>query len=272
MKSNQINQINNKPLEYGVHPFTHIISAKIGSGKTYYLIDLIKKHYLNHFEKIYVFCPTVNMDNKWEELSNLNNSKKLLKRLKKEKDNRLYSQEYKESNYIVYDNEDEYDIKLKELYESYLHHNMIFDEDFKMYKKIGNEEAPKTLIIFDDCSGVKEITHGNTIQKLIRKSRHLNISIIYAIQDIRSVSPSIRNNTRLLTLFKSFNEEELIKVYEAFTLPTTKKNFINVLFDIFKNYEEFNTSSLDRPIILFNNQNKNINEIAMLLQHGFINF
>lgn len=86
------------------------------------------------------------------------------------------------------------------------------------------------------------------------------------------VSPSIRNNTRLLTLFKSFNEEELIKVYEAFTLPTTKKNFINVLFDIFKNYEEFNTSSLDRPIIVFNNQNKNTNEIAMLLQHGFINF
>lgn len=271
MKSNQLNQINKKPLEYGVHPFTHIISAKIGSGKTFYLMNLIKKHYLNHFEKIYVFCPTINMDSKWNELSDLNNSKKLLKRLKKEKADSADS-EYKESNYIVYDNEDEYDVKLKELYESYLHHNMIFDEDFKMYKKITDEEAPKTLIIFDDCSGIKEITHSNTIQKLIRKSRHLNISIIYAIQDIRGVSPSIRNNTRLLTLFKSFNEEELIKVYEAFTLPTTKKNFINVLFDIFKNYEEFNTSSLDRPIIVFNNQNKNTNEIAMLLQHGFINF
>ena len=267
-RSNQINQINNKPLEYGMHPFTHIISAKIGSGKTYYLMDLIKRHYLNHSEKIYVFCPTVNMDNKWDELSNLNNSKKLLK---KEKD-QDHDQEYKESNYIVYDNEDEYDVKLKELYESYLHHNMIFDEDFKMYKKINDTEPPKTLIIFDDCSGVKEITHGNTIQKLIRKSRHLNISIIYAIQDIRGVHPSIRNNTRLLTLFKSFNEEELIKVYEAFTLPTTKKNFIKVLFDIFNNYDKFNNTNLDRPIIVFNNQNKNTNEIAMLLQHGFINF
>lgn len=267
MKSNQRNQINKNPLEYGIHPFTHIISAKIGSGKTHYLMNLIKKHYLNHFEKIYVFCPTVNMDNKWDELSDLNHSKKLLKRVKGE---------YKESNYIVYDNEDEYDVKLKELYESYLHHNMIFDEDFKMYKKITegekDTEPPKTLIIFDDCSGINQITHGNTILKLIRKSRHLNISIIYAIQDIRSVSPTIRNNTRLLTLFKSFNEEELIKVYEAFTLPTTKKNFIKVLFDIFNNYDKFNNTDLDRPIIIFNNQNKNTNEIAMLLEHGFINF
>lgn len=265
MKSNQINQINKTAKEYGIHPFTHIISAKIGSGKTYYLMDLIKKHYLNHFEKIYVFCPTVNMDDKWNELSDLNNSKKLLKPEKKE---------YKESNYIVYDDEELYADKLNELYHNYLHHNMVYDEDFKMYKNISDSktEPPKTLIIFDDCSGLKEITHGNTIQKLIRKSRHLNISIIYAIQDIRGVSPSIRNNTRLLTLFKSFNEEELIKVYEAFSLPTTKKNFINVLFNIFNNYDEYNKSELDRPIIVFNNQNKNSNQIAMLLQHGFINF
>lgn len=266
MKSNQINQINKNPKEYGIHPFTHIISAKIGSGKTYYLMELIKKHYLNQFEKIYVFCPTVNMDDKWNELSDLNNSKKLLKPEKKET--------YKESNYIVYDDEELYADKLDELYHNYLHHNMIYDEDFKMYKNISDSksEPPKTLIIFDDCSGLKEITHGNTIQKLIRKSRHLNISIIYAIQDIRGVSPSIRNNTRLLTLFKSFNEEELIKVYEAFSLPTTKKKFINVLFNIFNNYDEYNKSDLDRPIIVFNNQNKNTNEIAMLLKHGFINF
>lgn len=263
-KSNQINQINNRPLEYGVHPFTHIISAKIGSGKTYYLMDLIKTHYLNYFQKIYVFCPTVNLDEKWQELSTLNSNKKLLKKS---------GDDYQEGLYVVYDNEDEYNQKLSELYQEYIHYDMIYNEDIGIYQPIGDSvnQPLKTLIIFDDCSGIKEITHGNIIQKLIRKSRHLNISIIYAIQDIRGVAPSIRNNTRLLTLFKCFNEEELTKVYEAFTLPCSKKIFINTLFKIFKYYDE-NKTDLDRPIIVFNNQNKLIKHLVILLKHGFINF
>lgn len=264
-KSNQRNQINNKPLEYGAHPFVHLISAKIGSGKTYYLMDLIKTHYLNYFEKIYVFCPTVNLDDKWKELTTLNSNKKLLKK--------SGGEEYKQGYYIVYDNEDEYAQKLNDLYQEYIHFDMLYNEDLHIYQPISDKlnQPPKTLIIFDDCSGIKEITHGNNIQKLIRKSRHLNISIIYAIQDIRGVSPSIRNNTRLLTLFKCFNEEELTKVYEAFTLPCNKKTFINTLFKIFKYYDE-NKTDLDRPIIVFNNQNKKVQHLVMLLKHGFINF
>lgn len=263
LKSNQRNQINKKPLEYGVHPFTHIISAKIGSGKTYYLMDLIKSHYLNYFEKIYVFCPTVKLDEKWQELSTLNTDKKLLKKM----------EIYQEGLYVVYDNEDEYPQKLNELYNEYIHYDMLYNDDLNMYQPIGESvnQPPQTLIIFDDCSGIKEITHGNTIQKLIRKSRHLNISIIYAIQDIRGVTPSIRNNTRLLTLFKCFNDEELTKVYEAFTLPCSKKIFINTLFRIFKYYDE-SKSDLDRPVIVFNNQNKHIKHLVILLKHGFINF
>lgn len=264
VKSNQRNQINKKPLEYGVHPFTHIISAKIGSGKTYYLMDLIKMHYLNYFQKIYVFCPTVNLDDKWQELSDLNLNEKLLKKEGK----------YNKGDYIIYDNEDDYAKNLNDLYYDYMHYDKVFNEDLNMYQPLSDslKQPPQTLIIFDDCSGIKEITHGNTIQKLIRKSRHLNISIIYAIQDIRGVSPSIRNNTRLLTLFKCFNEEELTKVYEAFTLPCNKKTFIDVLFKIYNNYDEVNKTTLDRPIIVFNNQNKDTKHLAILLKHGFINF
>lgn len=264
--SNQINQVNTKPLEYGMHPFVHLISAKIGSGKTYYLMDLMKKHYLNYFEKIYVFCPTVNLDNKWKELSTLNSNKKLLKKSKNE--------DYHQGLYIVYDNEDEYSQKLNELYQDYTHYDMMFNEDLHIYQPIGDSvnQPPKTLIIFDDCSGIKEITHGNLIQKLIRKSRHLNISVIYSIQDIRGVSPSIRNNSRLLTLFKCFNEEELDKIYDAFTIPTKRKRFKEVLLDIFKNYDDFHNKKIDRPIILFNAQNKLTKHLVLLLDNFYINF
>lgn len=263
--SNQINQVNTKPLEYGMHPFTHIIAAKIGSGKTYYLIKLLKTHYLNNFDKIVVFCPTATLDEKWKEIDKLHIDKKLLRK----QDN-----EYKLSNYIVYDNENEYENKINELYETHLHYGKIFDENLNSYINIDGKkiEAPKTLLIFDDISGIKSMTHGNLIQKLIRQSRHLNISVIYSIQDIRGVSPSIRNNTRLLTLFKTFNEEELDKIYDAFTIPTKRKRFKEVLLDIFKNYDDFPNKKIDRPIILFNAQNKLTKHLVLLLDNFYINF
>lgn len=265
--SNQINQVNKNPLTYGKHPFTQVISAKIGSGKTYYLINLLKMHYLNFFDKIVIFCPTVNLDEKWDEINKLHLDKKLLR-------NDLQDNEYKLSNYIVYDNEDEYETKINELYTTHLHYGKIFDDNLNSYVNVDDKpiEPPKTLLIFDDISGIKSMTHGNLIQKLIRQSRHLNMSVIYSVQDVRSVSPSIRNNTRLLTLFKTFNEEELDKIYDAFTVPTKRKRFKEVLLDIFKNYDDFPNKKIDRPIILFNSQNKSTKHLVLLLENFYINF
>lgn len=266
--SNQRNQQNEKPLDYGIHPFNHLISSKIGSGKTYYLINLITTRYLNEFERIYVFCPTMNRDSKWNKLDILNSQKKLLK--KSQKDN-----QYRESEYIKYTNEDEYPKKLKELYEYYIHYDQEYDPDLNDWRPLSDtiSEPPKTLIIMDDISGIKCMTRSETIEKLIRQSRHYNISLIYSIQDIHTISPSVRNNARLITLFRTFNSEELDKIYDCFTIPCSRKQFKDVLFEIFEYYEEFgNLTKLDRPIVLFNAQNKSMKHVVMLLDNGYINF
>ena len=56
-------------------PFHMIIAGMTASGKTHYLLKMLEKEYMNHFEYIFIVCPTFE-DNKtyqnWEYLGDPN--------------------------------------------------------------------------------------------------------------------------------------------------------------------------------------------------------
>ena len=44
--------------EFPKFPHTAIITGSTGCGKTYYVMNLLLKEYLNYFEIVMVICPT----------------------------------------------------------------------------------------------------------------------------------------------------------------------------------------------------------------------
>ena len=51
-------------------PLRGVILAPSGSGKTVLLSNLILKMYRGCFERVYVFSPSVNVDQTWEAVKN----------------------------------------------------------------------------------------------------------------------------------------------------------------------------------------------------------
>ena len=39
-------------------PFNMIVSGMTACGKSFYLLQLLEQHYKNHFENIFLICPT----------------------------------------------------------------------------------------------------------------------------------------------------------------------------------------------------------------------
>lgn len=82
---------------------------------------------------------------------------------------------------------------------------------FKISKR-NKANKRRTLIIIDDCSNQQELhEHGRKgiFDELCNNGRHYNISIIVVTQNIKSISPSLRENAEGLMIFQSLNKPEI---------------------------------------------------------------
>jgi hypothetical protein len=160
-------------------PFRFMFVARSQSGKTSLLIKLLLGKWIRLFDKVYIFCPTYFLDNKWLQVDK-------------------YVKEGKVKVLTVVDEK-----KLKKIHTDC------------SKRKISNPEY-HTMIIFDDCvgqEGFKTNSDKGIINKLTCKGNHANISTVWSIQKLTMCSTIMRNQAEGIVLF--YCQEKELKMLHA---------------------------------------------------------
>jgi len=185
-------QVSNTNNLIPVPPFSLLITASKGCGKSTMLLNLIKI-YKGVFDRIILFSPTVFLDHKWGDF--INNTPVL--KTKKIEQNYFGTKERQEKH-------------INEIYTEYSN-KIILD----LRKNQEEKNAGKVLVIFEDSLGLEGVYKQNSaVLKYLPNSRHLKTSFIFVVQSYKSVPRILRNNNSGLILFQTPNDRELNMIYE----------------------------------------------------------
>jgi hypothetical protein len=85
----------------------------------------------------------------------------------------------------------------------------------------------RCFVVFDDVIGKSShaMRHSQALLTLLTAGRHFGISVFFAMQDVYSLSPTIRNQVDLCVIFRQQQKRNLDALYENFlsTLFTQKE-------------------------------------------------
>ncbi len=89
-------------------------------------------------------------------------------------------------------------------------------EDILKYQN--RHKKTKTLLILDDLIGSVNMGRNNIFDRIASTSRHMNLSVIFIVQHITSISTVIRNNSKYLfvTHVKLNNLQKLYEMVDGF--------------------------------------------------------
>ena len=192
-----------KNSKYGMMPnlpARMLCVASSTGGKTVLIQNLILKIYRGSFERIYIFSPSVNVDDTWTPV------KKYITDVMKvdtEKEKMYY---------------EEYDpISLKKIIET--QHKVI---DFQ--KKNKQKDLFSILIVVDDfADDPKFVRYSNILHGLFTRGRHNAISCILSTQKYNVLAPIIRLNASALFIFRLKNMNEVNSFLEENSALVDKK-------------------------------------------------
>jgi len=159
------------PCPYSEKPFMMLVCAKVGSGKSVFISNLLRRpeFYFKKFNKVF-FCS-----------SNVN------------EEGEVIDPAY---DLIEFDDENVYDNFTPDIFEK-IRDDIKKDEDFKKNQYL--------LVIDDLALSLKD----KEIQKHIARHRHAHLSIIITCQRLKMVPPLVRNNISHCVLFKTLNKQEV---------------------------------------------------------------
>ena len=182
-------------------PCTGIFLGPSKSGKTVALISMILEQYRGVFEKIYIFSPSINIDDGWIPV-------------KKYIEEDLGVNTERERAY--YDEWDEAALR-----------NIIQRQRkiTETSKKLEMKKLYQVLIICDDFADSPQLhkAHG-ALDTLFIRGRHLQISTWVSSQKLRLISAAVRVNQQFLCCWRLRNQHELEAVIEELSalLPKDK--------------------------------------------------
>lgn len=196
-------------------PFTLLLVAPKGSGKSTTILRLIYgnrkskrcdngtthyKFYRHFFDKVYVFSPTWEMDEKTQRC-------------------RIPPDQ-------VFDEPEEYEEVIGEILAAQAED---IEED-------GKDDADHILMIFSDLAGTKLFSQKKGIMnKLAFNHRHYKVSLIIDTQSLRQINPAFRENLSGIMLFGGINNrKELQKIYEEYLGKYSQKEAQEILDYVFK--------------------------------------
>lgn len=180
-------------------PFTMIICASSGSGKTHLLKHLLKHTLKQTFDNIFIMCPSMDFSDDYDEFKHKEEYKG---RLFNEYDEGIISEIMAEQRYII--------------------------------KKYGKSRCPQTLLILDDCLEKLQGNH-NLIKDIFYKGRHINLSCIILVQKLKGISTLMRINTKYMCFFRCGNSSEMDNLLEEYTGKKERKTIESALVEHFKN-------------------------------------
>jgi hypothetical protein len=179
--------------------FSWLIVGARRSGKSNFIRNiLIKECYLGKLferEHIFLFCPTVNLNNDFESLKIP-----------------------KENTFEGFD---------KSIIEE------ILKEQEMLINNYGRKRTPNILLIFDDCAYGNMLQYNSIVNKLAMNGRHYKISFILTTQTLKSVSTKTRRNLDALTFFPN-SVIEIDAVAEEYIPKKYRKKMSDKLYDLSK--------------------------------------
>ena len=189
--------------DFGLKSRAVIIIAKRNSGKSYLLKNLLQYSIkIKEFDKIYCISPT-------------------------EKINKFYS-DIIQQNCIFDSYSEEWVLSLIE----------------KMSKinegKTQQSQNPiNCLLILDDCTSDVNMNQAKAIKMLFTRGRHSFIAVVVISQNLKSVPPSIRNNSDYI-LTGQMNGSNIEQLCECYRCPIiSKKEFITLYKNSTSDYNFF---------------------------------
>lgn len=115
-------------------------------------------------------------------------------------------------------------------------------------KKRGPQNCGTCLVIFDDCSGLKKMTHSPAFIDAFTLLRHYGCSVIACSHKIKTVDRMARMNTKGVIIFPSSNAEKQTLI-EEYAPPNLSKNQFSDLI----NYAWEKEDDFERPFLFINN-------------------
>ena len=181
-------------------PCTGIFLGPSKSGKTVALISLILEQYRGVFERIYVFSPSVNIDDGWipvrkciEQDLGVNTERE-----------QAYWHEWDEA-------------ALKRIIQQ---QRKITDAS----KKLEMKQLYQVLVVINDFAAPQLHKAHGALDTLFIRGRHLQISTWVSSQKLRLISAAVRVNMQFLCCWRLRNQHELDAVIEELSalLPKDK--------------------------------------------------
>ncbi len=207
------------------------ICSRRRSGKTTLIYNILK-HCVNKRTNVVFFCSTINRDSTYKLILEmlekkkvnvmtydhfLNGKENILTGIIEELNNDL---EAKEQERIKKD-EEKLDPKPK---------MVLFPEEKSIERKERKPKklSPEYIFIFDDLGN--DLRH-QSITQLFKTSRHYKAKVIVSSQYIHDLSNSCIKNLDYTLIFKSFNREKLLVLFEALDLSIDFELFEKLYLD-----------------------------------------
>jgi len=184
-------------------PIRMICLAPSGSGKTVLLSNLILNIYRGCFERIYVFSPSIDIDQTWEAVKKFQTD--TMKVSEKNGKDKLYFNHY-----------DPNDLE------------KIIDTQHKVIKLMKEHKRHKLfsiLVVIDDFADDPVFTRqSKLLHSLFTRGRHSSISTIVSTQKFAAIHPIVRVNATSLIVYRLRNNKELESFLEEVSGLTGKKD------------------------------------------------
>jgi hypothetical protein len=208
IKPIKVKEFSSKQSKYeqvGKLPTRSLLLGPSGAGKGILLQNLILNIYRGCFERIYIWSPSVELDQTWAPVKHyIENVMKV--NTTKEK---CYFSEYnpEELEHVIATQK-----KLSE-YQKKQNHNSIY----------------QILIIVDDfADDQKFCRHSTLLHSLFTRGRHSFISVFCATQKFRAINNIIRVNATELFVFKLRNQGELDAFIDEVSALADKKTLLQI--------------------------------------------
>ena len=169
-KTKEYNSKQSRHDHVGKLPARQIFATPSGVGKTVTLTNLILNVYRDCFEKIFIFSPTIHLDNNWDTVKDYISNKLKINRTE---DDPVYFDTFNEEQMKNIIDTQEKIVKYMK------------DKDFSKIYKIA--------IIIDDFSDNKDVARKNKeLVRLFVKGRHYFISTFITCQSYTLLNPVVR--------------------------------------------------------------------------------
>jgi hypothetical protein len=204
----KVKQFESKQSKYdqvGKLPLREIILGRSRSGKGILLQNLILDVYKNCFERIYIWSPSIDIDQTWRPVKKYIESE-LKVNVEKEK---CYFNEYNP----------------EDLEKVISQQHKIADYQ----KKQDHSKIYQILIIVDDFADDPSFTrHSKLLHSLFTRGRHSFINSIVTTQKFRAINNIIRINATGLVVFKLRSQADLDAFIDEVSAVTDKKTLLEM--------------------------------------------